>query len=149
MLKWFKARLALLRKSVELARSQKFYLTSGLTISDALERARSVVKVSLASETGSISVGMLESIFVGVILLVILITYLWQQGLPEIISATGNTTALENAGATANQLSWIEFIGGAIVIFLLIGVLVIGIRMASAGGARSGGGGRRWRRRRR
>lgn len=95
-------------------------------------------------EGGFISVQWLEGIFVGVILLVVLITFLWQQGIPEVIEATSNTTALTDAGATSAQVNWATWIGGAIVIFLFIGALIMGIRIAmNKGGASGGGGGRR------
>lgn len=100
-------------------------------------------------EQAGFSTAWLEALIVGIILLVVVIQFLWQQGIPAVISATGNTTALTEAGATSAQVSWVTFIGGAIVIFLLIGALIIGIRVSTSGMGSGGGGGRRRRGRRR
>lgn len=100
------------------------------------------------SQLGAINAGWLEGIFVSIILLVVLVTFMWQQGLPMLIESTSNTTALEDAGATAAQVNWVVFIGGAIVIFCLIGVLIVGLRVALGGRGGGGGGGRKWFRRR-
>lgn len=101
-------------------------------------------------QRGAISVQWLEAAFIGVILLVVLIQFLWQQGIPAIIEATSNTTALVAAGATPTQINWATFIGGVIIIMLLIGALVMGVRVAVGGSGGGGGGrsGRRYRRKR-
>lgn len=102
-----------------------------------------------AEQRGAVNVKALEAVFVGVILLVVLITFMLQQGLPMILSASSNTTALEDAGATTTQTGWVTFIGGAIFIFFLVGLLIWGIRTAMPSTGGGGGGGRRWRWRRR
>ena len=102
----------------------------------------------LHTEEAGFSTGKMEALFIGIILLVIVIQFLFQQGLPMVLTATSNTTAMESAGATAAQLSWVSYIGSAIVIFLLVALLIMGIRtgLGSSGG---GGGGKRGGRRRR
>lgn len=97
-------------------------------------------------ERGAISTKMLESILVGAIIVTLIITYVMQQGGPMILEATSNTTALENAGATSNQISMATWIGGAIFIVLLVSVIVVGFRAFLGGGG--GGVVRRWRRKR-
>lgn len=92
------------------------------------------------------SVAWLEAMIVGIILLVVVIQFLVQQGIPEIISSSSNTTALEAAGADAATVGWVGFIGRAVVIFLLIGALIVGIRIATGGGM--GSVSRRFRRKR-
>lgn len=111
-----------------------------------LEKTPRGYRAIMASQRGAISTGWLESIFVGIILLVVLVTFLLQQGLPELLSATSNTTALTDAGATAAQVNWVTFIGSAIFIFFLLGLLIIGIRVATGGSGSTGGSKRRWRR---
>lgn len=100
-------------------------------------------------QRGSINAGFIETLFVGVILLVVMITFLWQQGIPEIISATSNTSAMTAAGADAATVNWASFIGKAVVIFLLIAALIVAARMARGGGSATGSIRRRVRRSRR
>lgn len=94
------------------------------------------------------SIAWLETIFVGVVLLIVLVTFLLQQGLPQLLSASSNTTALVAAGADATTISWVGFISKIVVVFMLIGVLIIGIRVAMGGVGGGGGGGHRRRGRR-
>ena len=133
---------ALREQASRLSDGMKLDRLSGTSMADSVKNAH----VQLSSERGTISTGWLEGIFVGIILLVVLITFLWQTGIPMVIEATSNTTALTNAGATASQVSWATFIGGAIVIFIFVGALIMGIRIATGGGGGGGGGGRKRRR---
>lgn len=98
-------------------------------------------------ERGAINVQSIGAIFVGIVLLTMVITFLWQTGLPEIVTATNNTTAMEAAGATASQISWMTFAGGAIVILLIVGAIMFALRSTNLFGG-SGGGRPRWRRKR-
>lgn len=97
------------------------------------------------NQVGAVSFGMLETLFASVVLIVVVIIFLYQQGLPMIIEATSNTTALTEAGATADQVSWAEFAGYILVIVLIVGLILLGIRSMKMGG----GGQARWRRKRR
>ena len=133
---------ALREQASRLSDGMKLDRLSGTSMADSVKNAH----VQLSSERGAISTGWLEGLFVGIILLVVLITFLWQTGIPMVIEATSNTTALTNAGATASQVSWATFIGGAIVIFIFVGALIMGIRIATGGGGGGGGGGRKRRR---
>jgi hypothetical protein len=149
---WIVRAVAWLRVKIERVNSAITFrsrlLMPGGSLRLNLSEYFAAIKAATAEQRGAISVQWLEGIFVGVILLVVLVTFLWQQGIPEIISATSNTTAMTEAGATSAQISWVGFIGGAIVIFLLIGTLIIGIRVATGGSGGGGGGGRAFRRRR-
>lgn len=118
-------------------------------LSEGARAAMLEARLARDGQRGAISVYWIEALFIGIVLLVVVIQFLLQQGLPMIISAGSNTTALTAAGASAAQVSWVTFIVGAIVIFMLVGLLVIGIRVAMGANGGGGGGGRRRGRRRR
>lgn len=100
-----------------------------------------IYKTQVGYAIGQVLIGL----FVGVIVLVMIITFLWQTGIPEVISATSNTTALEAAGATQTQINWAVFIGGTIIILLFLAALIMAFKMVP-GLSGGGGGGRRSRR---
>lgn len=101
------------------------------------------------SQAGFASINTIYGIVFGIVLVVFLISWIWQEGLPQIITATGNTTALETAGATTSQLNLITLLGGLLVLIILFGAVAFAIRSVGGGGGSSGGGKRRWYRRRR
>jgi len=111
--------------------------------------AVSETRAFAVKQGGFTSVQALLSIFFGIVLVIVLITYMWQTGLPEVISATGNTTALEDAGATASQISWITIFGGLIFLVLLFAVIYFVIKSVGIGGGGGSGGRRRFYRRKR
>ena len=115
---------------------------------EAWKAYRETVSEYMANpERGAINAQTIGGIFVGIVLLTMVITFLWQTGLPEIITATSNTTALSDAGATSSQIGWVTFAGGAIVILLIVGAIMFGVRATNLFGG-SGGGRPRWRRKR-
>jgi len=102
-----------------------------------------------ANQVGAITGEAVASFFVVVVLIVVLIIFVWQQGGPMMIEATSNTTALTDAGATAQQVSWFTWAGGALLIILVIAVFIWGVRSLlnpGSGAGMSRGGGRRRRR---
>ena len=99
-------------------------------------------------ERGAMNIQSIGGIFVGIVLLTMVITFLWQTGLPELVTATSNTTAMEAAGATSSQISWMTFAGGAIVILLIVGAIMFAVRSTNLFGGSGGGGRSRWRRKR-
>lgn len=113
----------------------------------ALRGQTSSLRLTLSEtgQTGSMNTGWLEAMFVGVILIAVLIQFMWQQGIPLIISSTANTTALTAAGATGAQVQWVTFIGGVVVILMLVAVLIMAIR-ATIGKGSGGNSYRRFRR---
>lgn len=106
----------------------------------------SSIKAALSEQTGAITVQMVTSFFIGIVLLVALIVFVLRQGGPMLIEATANTTALETAGASSEQITWVTWLGGIMFTLLIIGLFAWGARVIFGGG---GGGGRktRWRRR--
>jgi len=98
-------------------------------------------------QRGAMNTNILMTFFFAIIIIVALITYLWQEGLPQILTATSNTTALTAAGATTSQLNWITMIGGLVFLVIILGLLQYVFGIFGGGGGK--GGGKRWRRKRR
>lgn len=146
---WIRRLVRWVRCHIEVARQVSRQVTlTPKPLHDELAEALGLLRTLPKGQTGAISALALESIFVGIVLLIVLIQFLLQQGLPELIRVSNNTTALVAAGADASTITWVSFISKVVVIFLLIGVLVIGIRVALAGKGGGGGGGHRSHRRR-